>query len=355
MFIRFIRFIPVLAVVSLLVGCAIHPVPEDVTGVDTPDIVKQIRCETREALTDIIKEKLKDWAERGSDEAGVLLRQYDSEPDSISDFHPNLFPGPKYVEVRRLIDLFAETGIAYNYDLQMTENNDLTTDINLLKPLTKPAFSLAINAGALRRRANQRTFTTTDTFGYLVTQLNRRNRYGEHYCDRKIVLKNYIYPIAGHVGINRTVRTFIELTVFGGLGGSAAQQGKGPPTIVDKLTFTTTINMSATPKVEFTPITDSFQLANASLKASVDRSDRHEVAIGLAIAGVGINEVGPVRRFGFSPARGAGAVASRGGRAADYGLFTGDRLTVSGTPSEQLAAEAIDQVKRGEFKLTPAP
>ena len=86
-----------------------------------------------------------------------------------------------------MIRLFAESGIAYNFDLQMTENNDLTTDINLLRPITTPKFTLGINAGALRRRANQRTFTTTDTFGYLVTQLNRPNRYGERYCDGKIV------------------------------------------------------------------------------------------------------------------------------------------------------------------------
>jgi hypothetical protein len=350
----FVRFVSMLAAVPLA-GCAIHPVPEDVTGVDTPDIVKQIRCETREALTDIIKEKLKDWAERGSAEAGVLLSQYDSAPDLISDFHPRLFPGPKYVEVRRLINLFAETGVAYNFDLQMTENNDLTTDVSLLKPLTNPKFTLGINAGALRKRTNQRTFTSTDTFGYLVTQLNRPNRYGERYCDGKIVLNNYIYPIAGRVGVDKTVRTFVELTVFGGLGGPAAQQGKGPPTMVDKLTFTTAINVSATPKVEFTPVSDRFQLANASLKASADRSDRHEVAIGLAIAGIGVDEVGPIRQFGFSPDRGAATVVSPGSRRARYGLYQGVRVTGDGTPAERRAVEAVDQVKSRELQLIPAP
>lgn len=353
-----VRFIAMLAAMPLFAGCAIHPVPEDVTGVDTPNIVKQIRCETRQALTDIIKDKLTDWAERGSPEAEALLRQYASDPDSISDFHPRLFPGPKYVEARRLINLFAETGIAYSFDLQMTENNDLTTDINLLKPLTTPKYSLALNAGALRRRANQRTFTSTDTFGYLVTTLNRPNGYGERYCDGKIVMQNYIYPIAGRVGVDKTVRTFIELTVFGGLGGPAAAQGKGPPTMVDKLTFTTTINLSATPKVEFTPVNDRFQLLNANLKASADRADRHEVAIGLAIAGIGIDEVVPIRRFGFSPSRGIGAataVAPPDVRQARRGLYQGVTLTAGGTSSERLAAEAVDQVRSRQVQLIPAP
>jgi hypothetical protein len=342
-----------IAGLSLLTGCAIHPVPENVTGVNTVDIVKQIRCETREALTDIIKEKLKDWAERGSAEAGVLLRQYESDPDSIANFHPRLFPGPSYVEVRRLINVFAETGIAYNFDLQMTENNDLTTDISLLRPVVTPKFTLGIGAGALRKRANFRTFTVTDTFGFLVTQLNRKNRYGEHYCDGKIVWKNYIYPIAGHIGVRKTVRTFIELTVFGGLAGPAAKP-EGPPTMVDKLTFTTVVNISASPKFEFTPVGDHLQLATAGFKASADRTDRHEVAIGLAIAGIGLGELGPLRSFGFSPDRGPTIAAPRGPRAG-IGLYRGDRVTGGRTPAERAAVEAIDRVKRGELQLIPPP
>jgi len=143
----------------------------------------------------------------------------------------------------------------------MTENNNLTSDINLLKPLTTPRFTLGINAGALRRRTNERTFTITDTFGYLVARLNRKNRYGERYCDGKIVRKNYVYPIAGRIGVDKTVTTFLELTVFGSLGG---EHGKGPPTLADKLTFTTAINLSVNPRIEFTPVTNSFQLANAA-------------------------------------------------------------------------------------------
>jgi hypothetical protein len=34
----------------LVAGCAIRPLPEQVTGIKTLDIVKQIRCETREAI-----------------------------------------------------------------------------------------------------------------------------------------------------------------------------------------------------------------------------------------------------------------------------------------------------------------
>ena len=45
------RFAPCAVGVGLLVGgCAIHPLPEDVTVVPTYFIMRQIRCETRQAI-----------------------------------------------------------------------------------------------------------------------------------------------------------------------------------------------------------------------------------------------------------------------------------------------------------------
>ena len=340
----------VLAAALLASGCSIHPVPADVTGVDTKDIVKQIRCETRAALTDEIRAQVKKWAAAGSPEAETLSRRYESDPAAIEDFHPGLFPGPSYVQVRSFIKLFADSAIAYNFDLTMTENNDLTADINLLKPLTTPRFTLGISAGALRKRTNQRTFTITDTFGYLVTRLNRKNRYGERYCDGKIVRENYVYPIAGRIGVDKTVTTFLELTVFGSLGG---EEGKGPPTMADMLTFTTAISVSASPRIEFTPVTNNFQLANAALTASADRNDKHEVTIGLALAGGGLGELDSFRSFAFSPGRGGGRTAA--GRPGGSELFQGERVTGGRTPSERLAVLAVDQLKRSQIQLIPPP
>lgn len=342
------RYVFVVGSLSVLTGCAIHPVPEDVTGVDTVDIVKQIRCEAREALTGIIKAKLQDWANRGSQEAAALVREYRSNPDAISNFSPKFFPGPQYVEVRRFIQLFAETAIAYNFDLIMTENNDLTTDITLLRTLVRPKFTLGINAGAKRKRSNQRTFTTADSFGYLVTQLNRKNRYGEQYCDGKIVRENYIYPLSGRVGVDKTVTTFVELSVFGGLGGP---KGSGPPTMADKLTFTTVMNLSANPKIEFTPVTSAFQLTSAALNASADRSDTHQLSIGLSLGDTALAELGALRSFAFSPDRGP----SRGVVQPASGPYRGERVTGGSTPAEQRAVEAIDQLKRRELQLIPSP
>src|SRR5215471_15069674 len=89
------------AAALLISGCALHPVPEDVTGVDTYHIVRQIRCETREAVKEVVLNELKRLATDHEDQPGDpiarrLLLRYESDPESISTFEPKLFPGPNY-------------------------------------------------------------------------------------------------------------------------------------------------------------------------------------------------------------------------------------------------------------------
>jgi hypothetical protein len=339
------RIALVVAALPLFAGCAIHPVPEDVTGVTTYHIVRQIRCETRQALIDIIKDKLSDLANDGSTVAQQLLLKYQSDPESIAGFHVNMFQGPDYVEVRSFIKLFADAAIAYNFDLTMTENNDLSADISLLKPLTNPKFTLGISAGAKRKRSNERTFTVADDFTYLIKQLNTPNDAGKRYCDRYIVGPNYIYPIAGRIGVDKTIRTFMELTLLGGL--AKLDKPTGPPTMTDKLTFTTALSLSATPQIEFAPVNSTFHLASGSLTGLADRTDQHQVTVGLAIGGKGLAELGPSRGFVFAPDRRVIATAS-GVRGAP---FVGLRVTGGSTPAQRMAVEAIDQVKSKEIQL----
>jgi hypothetical protein len=357
------RLFAAFAALSIFSGCAIHPVPEDVAGVDTYHIVRQIRCETREALKTFLITWLDDLGSEhngrpGDPIARRLADQYAREPEAISNFRSKEFPGPQYVQVRALIDLFYAAGIGYNFDLTMTENNDLTTEINLLKPLTEPKFTLGINAGALRERSNNRLFTVTDTFSYLLTQLNTPVR-GKRYCDGQIVHDNYVYPIAGRIGIDKLVRTFIELTLFANLAGKEAHPGAGgAPTMADTLTFTTAINVSATPKIEFSPVGRAFQLADASLTATVKRKDIHQVTVALAIATEDMVTLDPFRSYLFSSQRGASvATATPVGRRRPVtsSIVVGRRVTGGGTPSEALAVVAIDQLKSRELQLRPAP
>jgi hypothetical protein len=356
--IMFKYLVSVFVALVLLSACSIHPLPEDVAGVDTYHIVRQIRCETRESIRTLIVTWLDDLAKDregrpGDPIARKLALQYESDPESIAKFSPDLFPGPRYVEVRRLINLFREAGIAYTFELTMTENNDFDTDISLLRPLTQPKFTLGIKAGAKRQRTNNRVFTVTDTFSHLLTKLNTQVR-GQHYCDGQIVQANYFYPIAGRVGIDKVVTSFIELTLFANLAGSLPKPVGAAPTMAEKLTFTTTIDASATPRVEFSPLGRDFQLANASLTGAVKRLDVHQVTVGIAIATGDAVNLDPLRSFLFSSQRGArvaGAPENVRQKSVTSSLVVGRRVTGGGTPSEVLAVLAIDQLKSRELEI----
>ena len=166
-------------------------------------IVRQIRCETREAAIALIRLELTNLANGGPDgapdqRAQQLLAEYDTNPDLISTFKPGLFSGARYAQVRNYFDIIYSTGIAYSFDLTMTEDNNLGATTDLVGPwLTK--LTLAVKARSNRERSNERAFTVTDTLGLLLANLNTPE-YGHRYCDGQIAQANYIYPIAGPIG-----------------------------------------------------------------------------------------------------------------------------------------------------------
>jgi hypothetical protein len=329
----------------MLAGCSIHPLPEDVTGVDTLDIVKQIRCEARATLRTIVI----DWlAERGAALGDPLLQrlaaQYQSNPASINTFNYTLFKG-QYAEYRSVVKLFYDAGIAYTFDLTGTETNNLDAQASFLKVFSDHRTTLGLTGNFDRTRSNQRTFTVTDTFGKLLTKVP------EKYCDGKIVAANYVYPVVGRIGIDRTIKSFIDLTLFGSLSGPK-DAAAAPPTMTDNLVFTTTLNLGINPMAVFTPLTGALQLTNASLMAEGDRSDRHQVTVGLAIGKEGKTELDPLRSYLFSTSR----VAPVGRSATVAGGFViGGRVIGGGTSTETLAVIAIDQIKSQEIKIVPTP
>jgi hypothetical protein len=112
--------------------------------------------------------------------------------------------------------------------------------------------------------------------------------------------------VAGKIGVDRMIGDFVNLTLFTGLGGPPASasdpttaSSKGPPTMVDQLQFTTTVTLSATPKVTFAPI-KTFMDASLGLKFS--RQDIHTVTIGLAIVDkTSIGQIAALRAGVFAP------------------------------------------------------
>jgi hypothetical protein len=283
------------AAVFWLAGCSIHPLPDDVTGVSTYNIVRQIRCEARLAIFEFAIEYLTGPKNHDAD-AKLVALEFKEGRRPIREFNYTLFKGP----VRRLVQPFFSTGIAYNFQLQGQEIDNIDPATDILTFNGKNMFASPVSGNADRMRQNLRTFTVTDTFGFLIHNVP------DDYCKDRIVGPNYIYPVAGKVGIDRMIGDFVNLTLFADLAGPAPNPGnpttanpKGPPTMVDQLQFTTTLTLSATPKITFAPVKT---FVDASLGLKFSRQDVHTVTIGLAIMDkTAIGEVSALRAGIFTP------------------------------------------------------
>jgi Trypsin-like peptidase domain len=153
----------------------------DITSVDdvsTYHMVREIRCETRDAIRRILLKWLNSMASAGDELSQKLARQYESDPSSIATFHYNLFKGPQYAMVRQFVKSFYfDAGIAYAFD------------------------------------SNPR-FTITDTFGRLLTNLAVPVR-GVYYCDGFIATAKD----AGLIGVDKLITDFMELSLFANNNG----------------------------------------------------------------------------------------------------------------------------------------
>jgi hypothetical protein len=249
-----------------LTGCAIHPLPEDVTGGTTEMIAKKIRCEARQAVLDNMADYLIEWGD--SDATKRIGAEFKDKTRPLSSFKDSLFHG----YVKDVIQKFEHSAIAYNFTLDMTETNNLDATVDLSWPFAHGAGTAGIGAGVDRTRENIRTFTLTDTFLGLTKVT---------YCDGTGVSgKNYMYPMTGTIGVYEMIHTFAYLAVLSNLSGSNG----GPPTMGDTIIFTTKLQGSAVPKLVFSPV-KALQVADASLNASASRADQHKLIVGLALPG----------------------------------------------------------------------
>jgi hypothetical protein len=354
----------------LLAGCAIHPVPEDVTGVTTYQIARQIRCETREAAKERVLTEIRTLAEGSPYQAGdpvaqrLLARYGGDDGEDISTFSPALFPGADYALVRAYLNTIYSTAVAYSFDLTMDETNNLGTVLDWLGPwFTK--FALNATADANRERSNEEVFTLTDTLGGLLMNLSAP-QHGVPYCGpQQLVQANYIYPIAGKIGVNKTVKTFFELSTFTSLGATPASTKSGnaaqnAPTYTEKLIFTTTLDASANPKLTFTPVGKKFQFMDASITGLAKRMDTHKVYVALAEQPSGTASLTLLQNYLFpAPAISTFTRTSRQ-RVSTAFLSTGVAIGNSviakpRTSGEALALEAVDQMRSREIQITTIP
>src|SRR5262245_6526378 len=221
----------VCAMATGLLGCSMHPLPENflLSRASTFDIVERIRCEAK---------------------AGLDRYRSDREAQKI----------------------IAATTIGYDFEFDMTEDNNAGTESKpgkltfTNKNKKGKGLDLDLTASAERKRQNVRRFLIVEDLAKL----------SEAECSGPPVRANWVYPIAGTIGMDEVVATYIRLEKLSDLvkpkdsdAISEGLLGSGKSVLFgDVLTFRTTLTAGAEPTLRLAPAKSRFRLTNASIVAT---------------------------------------------------------------------------------------
>lgn len=204
-------------------GCHSHPLPEDFSRKKTIAIVKRMRCEIAEGVKAI----------------------------------PNATPAE-----------LQNTMAGFDFTLTMTEENDASSaKLSLLAPFSDNKVTIDLNGKAEKTRSNARGFRIIDSFA------NLQNESG---CSDLEQRANFVYPVAGRIGLSEIVATYWTLKT--NYKFNLADENRA---FTDKLTFTTVLSVGLSPTITLAARDANFQLSNASFEGSVLRSDEHQVTIAM--------------------------------------------------------------------------
>jgi GR25 family glycosyltransferase involved in LPS biosynthesis len=285
------RLLVLCAVTLFHAGCAIHPLPEDVTRFDTNAIVLHIRCEARGAIQHATtafllnpKIPIPEPTRRAAQAlADGNVRYEDFDPNKLDSFS------------RFYLLKYENSAIAYDFTFDILEDDSVGANVNFLTAVTNGTFGLTLGATSDRQRQTIRNFRVSDTFGELrmMTLCNNPDQSAN----------NYIYPVTGSIGLDEVVRTFVDLNEFNRL--SATDTSK-VPVLADTFSFLTMISGTATPTLTLVPAHPGrFNLTSASIPLTASRRDTHKVVVAMSLpiqkaelararAAIGILSVSPV-------------------------------------------------------------
>lgn len=235
---------------SGLAGCAVHPLPQDVSYASTVQIVSRIRCEAKGGLEEALAK------------AAAL--------GSASRRHAE-----KIVE---------STSIGFEFTFRMAENNRAAGGkLELERELAKAgeSFKLELDAdvnashdGTTNTRSNTRFFRIVDDLKELRdARCGRRTREAT---------PNLLHPISGSTGMAEVVRTYLELEMLTDLQLGRKVNNNKMVTFTDRLDFTTTMAAGASADIELDTPAGSLRLTRASLTGTAFRKDAHSVQVVLA-------------------------------------------------------------------------
>ena len=151
------KSVPASMIAMLLGGCAIHPLQQDVTGVPTPNLVQYIRCETRLAIQDKAIELL---AQETPPNRGLL--------DELTAGRGRPWPANVRASMtnpheRAIYDRYIQTGIAYDFTFDITEDNTGSGMADPIKLITNGTAGIGLSASGDFKRDNVRHFIVSET------------------------------------------------------------------------------------------------------------------------------------------------------------------------------------------------
>jgi hypothetical protein len=254
---------------SLIVaGCSIHPVQQDVTGVPPVEIIHHIRCETRLAIQDKAIELLLNYRDGQHQPSVALANSLKEIRGQAWNFDPRSLTTQ---EERAFYNRYILTGIAYDFTLDITEDNRATLLADPVRVITNGVAGVGLDASGDFSRNNARRFIMSDTFAKLLG--DPRLACGDR-------APNFAYPIAGRIGMKELISTFVDLNE----DQSLQTLESGSRVFADTMTFLTTLTGSVSPHVEITPLGNRWGLASpTSVTAFAQRIDKHVVVVGLSM------------------------------------------------------------------------
>jgi hypothetical protein len=264
--------------VATLMGCSVHPIPDDVSPIPTEEIVKSARCEMRLGLFDQVGMQLKSHGIQGITvgdlekyaEKSIYLTNGTQDKDfaALRQKIKDALPAELLVK----FTAYANAAIVYDFEFNITEDDNIDASFDFKLPFTNPRlFDLNGGASLHKTRIGNRKFKASETFASLLAQRNLC----EGFKPRD---QNLIYPVTGSIGLRKLVRTFVAI----------AEQGGGKDSFVDTLTFTTAISGKLVPTLTLNQVPREFRLVSASATVAVDRTDVHKIIVSLAFPQVAL-------------------------------------------------------------------
>jgi hypothetical protein len=282
------------ALASLLLvttGCSTHPLPEDFSRRGTKDLVQYLRCELASGVAGI----------RGIEN----ISQSDLE----------------------------KTAVGVDLKLNMTEvNNAAGGKIGLSDPISGGKFLLDFEGSAEKSRSNERTVRIIDTFKALK-QISKDEK-----CNREAQSANFVYPIAGSIGVDEIVNTYWDIKGLTTYDPDTSSEGAA---FSDKLIFNTKLSTGVSPSITVSSGSAELRLTNLGLDIDVSRQDVHQITITLSTA--------DPKKDGKKPNRAASE--SRSQQTSEIKMFRADppRNAADDTfsdPEPTGANQAVDNVVR---------